>query len=692
MHPHEESERMEEAPPRHTTRIRRGKPEAEETNSAQQYRLGKEAFARLTAPVAGRLMLGRILGVISGILSVVPFIVLVHLGGILLEAYQRGVAPEEVRVQQTLVFLVGAFGLRLTVHFLALGITHFADIRLAHSLRSTLMERISRAPLSWFSATASGKIRKAIQDDTHDIHALIAHAPVEATVAIVSPLALLGYAFIVDWRLGFLSIATIPLYVLSMALATRGMGEKTAEMDQRLALVSSTMVEFVTGISVVKAFGRVGESHGRYQKAADEFSQFYLDWCGPMLRTSALGQAVISPALLVLVNLGGGFLMVSSGWVSAVDVIACSLIALMVPSSIEVLTNTTWSYQLAGAAALRIVEVMSIPALKEDGTQVPQGHDVVFEDVSFSYGDTLALDGVSLTIPEGSMTAFIGSSGSGKSTAATLIARFADPQKGRILIGGADVRHISFEVLYRHVSFVLQDPQLLDMSLRDNIALARPQASDEEIMRCATDAGIADFIRSLPRGLDTVCGEDTQLSGGQEQRISIARALLADTPIIILDEATAMTDPESEADIQEALTRLARGRTVIVVAHRPSSIREADQIVLLENGRVRACGSHGDMLAEPYYRRMCQRKVVKGRGESEELVFGGGIPAEPTSDVSAPDARAHAKGMTDALTPDARACDGRTPDAPPRETPIRDGGAFTASAHTEPESDSRRGE
>ena len=447
-------------------------------------------------------------------------------------------------------------------------------------------------------------MRKAIQDDTHDVHTVIAHAPVESAAAVSAPLSLLIYSFVVDWRLGLLSIATLPIYGLLNAWMMRDMGEKTAQMDRHLTRVSSTMVEFVSGISVVKAFGTVGRSHERFTRAAEDFSRFYRDWCGPLLKGSALGQASVSPSLILLISTAGGAAFAAAGIVSPVQVITCALIALVIPAAIEVLGTTAWSYQIAGAAALRIVDLLSVDPLPAEGHSVPDGSDVEIDGVSFSYGTTLALDDVSLTIPEGTVTALVGSSGSGKSTLATLVARFADPDRGSVRIGGVDVRDIAPDVLYRHVSFVLQDPQLLDISVRDNIALGVPDASDEAVWAAAGSACIDDYLRSLPRGLDSVIGEDAYPSGGQAQRIAIARALLVDAPILVLDEATAFTDPEAEADIQQALTHLVQGKTVLVIAHRTASIVGVDQIAILDAGRLIALGTPDQLADHPYMRRM----------------------------------------------------------------------------------------
>ena len=568
------------------------------------HKAGQKAFKELTAPIRGSMALAQLLGVLYGALAVAPYVILVQLGEVLLAAARSGVSPERGEVINLLMWLIGAFGMRYGIYFVALSVTHFADVRFGHLVRMRMVKVLASAPLAWFTSTNSGAVRKAIQDDTHDVHTVIAHAPVESAAAVSAPLSLLIYSFIIDWRLGLLSIATLPIYALINAWMMRDMGEKTAEMDRYLTRVSATMVEFVSGISVVKAFGTVGRAHERFSHAAEDFARFYVAWCGPLLKGSALGQAAVSPSMILLISTAGGSALAATGIVSPVQVITCALIALVIPAAIEVLGSTVWSYQIAGAAALRIVDLLSVAPLSADGSEEPAGADVEVDKVSFSYGSTRALDEVSLTVPEGTVTALIGPSGSGKSTLATLVARFADPDQGSVRIGGVDVRAIAPDVLYRHVSFVLQDPQLLDISVRENIALGRPDAKDEAIWAAATAARIDDYARSLPRGLDSVIGEDAHPSGGQAQRIAIARALLVDAPILVLDEATAFTDPEAEAEIQVALTRLVQGKTVLVIAHRAASIIGVDQIAILEAGRLIARGTPDELADHPYLREL----------------------------------------------------------------------------------------
>ncbi|MFT4201175.1 ABC transporter ATP-binding protein [Gordonia sp. (in: high G+C Gram-positive bacteria)] len=600
------------------------------TDAAAQARAQQKADAaalkRLMRPVAPQLTIGRLLAVVSGILAVVPYIALVHIGDVLLTAARSGAAVDRTQVDHWIKILVVTFTLRLAVYFLALSITHFADIRLGHVIRLWMVERFSRVPLNWFTSTNSGRVRKSLQDDIGTIHHLIAHQPVDGTQAVVMPLALMVYAFIVDWRLGLLAIATVPLYLLAMGLSMRGMGEKTVEMDKKLGVVSARMVEFVTGITVVKAFGRVGRAHTAYQDSANEFQEFYYAWVKPLLKSSSLGMSLLSVPLILLVNIGGGTWLVHRGYVSAADVLATSLIALLIPYGIEVLMNSMWSQQMAGASARRITDLLDTPVLADDGKRAaPSGHDVTFENVSYSYGDggDLALDDVSFGLQTGTVTALIGPSGSGKSTIATLLARFDDPKSGEIRLGGVPVGEI--DDLYRHVGFVLQDPQLPAISIRDNIALGRPDATEEQIRDAARAARVLDEIDALPAGFDTVYGSDTGLSGGQAQRIAIARAILVDAPVLILDEATALTDPESQHQIQQALSDLSRGKTVLLIAHRPEVIKGVDQIVLVDGGRVVATGTHDDLLAEPAYAALWESgtATIRPAGSSAGATLGG---------------------------------------------------------------------
>ena len=604
---------------------------------------GQAALKRLGAPVRTRLRIGQALVVVSGLLAVAPYVALVRLGDILLAAHRAGAAPDGRQVHDVVMFLVSAYSGRLFLYFLALLITHLADLTLRDRLRRDIVARISRAPLAWFTDSTSGRIRKAVQDDTNSVHTVIAHGPVERLNAIVSPLALLACAFWIDWRLALLAVATVPLYVITYSFSLKGMNAKTVEMDRKLADVSSTMVEFVAGIPVVKAFGRAGRAHGAYLAAADGFSRFYRDWAMSLMTVSCLSYTWVSIPVVLLVDLGGGSLLMHAGVVTLPQVLAATLIALVLPGALITIVSVSWSYQVAGAAALRLCEILDTPVLPAPAApKRPDGARVEIDAVSFSYGDNLAVDDVSLDLEPGTVTALLGPSGSGKSTLATLIARFADPDAGAVRIGGVDLRDMDEKTLYSTVSFVLQDAQLLGATVRENIALGRPGATEEQVRAAARAARIDSEIMVLPHGYDTVLGRETALSGGQEQRIAIARAILLDTPVLLMDEATAMADPESEAEIQEALSALVRGRTVLVIAHRPAAVRGAHRIAVMERGRIVATGTHDELLGEPHY-----RALLRQSGQLEDDGAGpgsAGAVAAPSAGAVAPIAAPPAAG------------------------------------------------
>lgn len=554
------------------------------------------ALADLLAPVRTRTIIAQLIQVIASAATVVPFIGIVELGRTLL-------APGPVdsgRVWGVVALVAGGLAARALLSFVALSITHFADLDLQAQLRIRIADKLGRLPLGWFSRTSSGAVRKSVQSDVSELHYLVAHANVETTSAAVTPLFGLAYCFYLDWRLGLLSIATLPLYALAYGWMTRDMTTQMAKMDAGVAKISATIVEFISGVSVVKTFGQTGKAHKRFVDAADEFNDDFAGYVGPMLRIEAVSSILLSAPLILLVNLGVGYWMVDSGWVEPIELVGSTLIAMVLPTALLTVATAVHTRQQAASAAHRIADLLAEPELPvAQHPKTPAGHDIEIDDVTFTYPARLggadgvtALEGVSARLPAGTLTAVVGPSGSGKSTLATLLPRFGDPDSGAVRIGGVDVRDIAPDELYRHVGFVLQDVQLLTMSVVENIRLGRPQATDDEVVAAARAAHIHDRILELPDGYDTVVGAEAHFSGGEAQRISIARALLADTPILVLDEATAFADPESEAQIQQAIGTLVSGRTVVVIAHRLGSITHADNIIVLDRGRLVEQGGH----------------------------------------------------------------------------------------------------
>ena len=583
---------------------------------------GQAAIKRLSKPIKVRILLAQIFTILSALLSFVPYLALVWLGDIFLSAQATGEQINAVQVHKVVNLLVMAFLSKLFFHALSLIITHFADMKLRFIIRQRIVERLSHVPLAWFSQTDSGKIRNAVQDDTKTVHTVVAHAPVDMLNGVLAPLVLLVFMFVINWRLALIGIVTIPLYFLLQGISMKDMGPKTAEMNRHLGEVSSTMIELVAGIKVVKAFSKTGKAHQNYANAAEAFSKSYWDWCAPLIGLCSIAGELISAPLLLFDNFTGGALIMGAGLASLPQVLACTLIAIVLPVAISSVANITWSYQMAGSAAIRLCDIMDTPVIPETKSpQKPNGLVLQVKDVTYSYGDTQALKGVNLTLNPNTITALIGPSGSGKSTLATLIARFDDPQNGSISLGGVDLRNISSQTLYDKIAFVLQDPMLINASIQRNISLARQDATIDEIRKAAKIAQIDDLIMSLPKGYDSVLGTDCSLSGGESQRVSIARAVLADAPILIMDEATAFADPDSELEIQKALNALIKDRTVLVIAHRLNAILGADQIAVMEQGEIVAIGTHHELLDNVHYQALLRQGGFNHFNEKGEIRY-----------------------------------------------------------------------
>ncbi|MGV9317278.1 ABC transporter ATP-binding protein [Streptomyces sp. NPDC003691] len=564
-------------------------------NGGDDRERARTVLKELLAPVRVPTLIGMGLQVIGSAAAVVPFVAVAELARALLA---DGPADEDAVRRAVLIALLG-LTVRGVFGVAALGVTHFADVRLQASLRRRIVDRLGRVPLGWFDANSSASVRKAAQNDVHDLHHLVAHSAVESVGAITVPVAGFGYLLWLDWRLALLAVVTLPVYLGGYAYMMRDFAPQMAAMDAGVAAVNRSIVEFVQGIAVVKTFGRTGRAHASYREAATRFGRNYSDWVRPMLKLEAVASMAVSPPVVLLINLGGGVWFVSRGWVAPVDVLTASLVAMILPSALLTLGFSAQAKREAAAAALRIDAVLTVPVLPEaENPRSPRGHEVALETVSFSYdGTRQVLDGVSLRLAPGTLTALVGPSGAGKSTLAALVTRFHDVTGGRVTVGGVDIRELSTAELYRTIGFVLQDVRLVRGTIRDNIRLGRPEAGDAEVRAAAEAARVHERILALPDGYDTVVGEGLALSGGEAQRVSIARALLADTPVLVLDEATAFADPSSEAEIQDAIAPLIAGRTVLVIAHRLSTVTTADTIAVLDGGRLVEHGTHTALLA-----------------------------------------------------------------------------------------------
>ena len=555
---------------------------------------GRSPVRRILAPVRNVLRLACLLQAVSAVAGVVPFIAVAELGRVLLAEGPL----DGGRAWSVAGIGAAALVVRLVFLLAAGGLTHLADVDFQLALRRRLAERLGRVPLGWFTERSAGAVKKALQDDVTALHHLVGHAYTNMVSAAVTPLVALGYMLWVDWRLTLAALLPVLLGMGLYALQYRGYGEKMARYNKALEEVNAAAVEFVQGIAVVKTFGQAHKAHGRFVERTQAFVGFFWDWARGLLTLAAATEIVLSPLFALLVVLTAGLLLVGAGAAAPLDLLPFAVLAPGLSAPFMALAYAQNDMMLAKAAAETIAELLDLPQLSEPAApRDPQDLGVRFEGVSFSYGgETPALRGVDLVLEPGTVTALVGPSGSGKSTLARLLPRFWDPDEGRVTIGGVPLAELSAERLYGAVGFVFQDVQLLRATIRENIALGRPDTPMAAIERAARAAQIHERIMTLPRGYDSRVGEDAQLSGGEAQRISIARAILADPPVLVLDEATAFADPEAEAAIQDALSTLVAGRTLLVIAHRLQGIAGADQICVMDHGRIVERGRHAELL------------------------------------------------------------------------------------------------
>ncbi|MFI6513862.1 ABC transporter ATP-binding protein [Streptosporangium sp. NPDC050855] len=565
--------------------------------------------------------------------GVVPFIavarIAVHLTG---DSPARG---DDLWPLVTLACLSGLAALLLG--FAAGAVSHLADNDLQLALRRRLAEHTGRLPLGWVTSRGAGEIKRAVQDDVHALHTLVAHTLLDVTTALTAPLLALAYLFTVDWRLALLSVLPLALgaYLFSRAMA--GAAAQMAEYGAALGRISSAAVEFSNGIAVLKTFGRGHKVHERFLSATDGFSDFFTSWVRTTLVTSTAALLVVSPVVVLLLLTVAGAVFVTAGWTTAADLVAFVLLGPVIAAPMGLVGPRIQQIRAGQAAATRISALLATPVLPQSpAPALPQGSRISMREVSFSYdGRTDVLSGIDLDLEPGTVTALVGPSGSGKSTLASLLLRFHDVTAGAVTIGGADVRDIPTTELYRHVGFVLQDVRLLRASVADNIRLGRPSAGDDEVEQAARAAQIHERITELPAGYATEVGTGVSFSGGERQRLSIARALLADAPVLVLDEATAYADPYSEALIQDALSTLAAGRTLLVIAHRLATVRHADRIVVLDGGRIVEQGRHADLLAaEGRYARLWRaQEAAQAAGQTAPALTAPVAPVAPAAPV-----------------------------------------------------------
>ncbi|MER7491507.1 ABC transporter [Streptomyces pharetrae CZA14] len=556
----------------------------------------KPSMGRLLRPFAGSFAAVVIFQVIGALAGLAPLLAVVELGRTLL-------APGPIdRDHVWFVVIAGAVGLFVRLLFTAAssGIGHILDGKVQLTFRRRLAEQLGRVPIGWFSRRRTGELAKVVGEDVSAVHPFIAHTPGELVSAFVVPLASLIYLFTINWKLTLITLIPVVLAIALVPLMmTPTRLREQEEFDTAMGRISSSVIEFVQGIAVVKAFGASGRAHRKFLTAADEFVGTFNRWVHGISTIAAGMQLVLSPPFVMLAVLIGGTALITGGDLAPADLLPFLLLGLGLTAPVAALGHGFDEMQSAGRAVGRIKEVLEVQPLPEPAhPATPRGHRVELRDVRFGYEeDREVLRGIDLVLEPGTVTAIVGPSGSGKSTLVQLLPRFFDPTHGSVVLGGVDLRELGSRELYRTVSFVFQDVRLLRATVAENIALAVPHADLEAVTRAARLANIHDRILELPRGYDSVIGEDAGLSGGEAQRIALARALLADAPVLVLDEATAFADPQTEQAVRRALATLGGDRTTLVIAHRLETIADADTVVMLEDGRIVERGRPAELLA-----------------------------------------------------------------------------------------------
>ena len=575
------------------------KPTSASEDAIPQGRWRSQAAKELLAPVKKQMIAGGVLQAIITMVELAPFVVLVELTRQLLAGADESRLWHTGMIFLTLLVLGAALGMALTLWL------HVVDIRFSTSIQRQLLDKLSRVPLGWFTQRGSGSVKKLIQDDTLSLHYLITHAIPDAVAAVVGPVAVLIYLFVVDWRLALVLLIPILIYLVTTATMMFQSGPKIIEASRWSERMSGESAAYLEGQPVIRIFG--GSAASSFKRRLDGYLSFLNEWQRPFIGKKTFMDLVTRPTTFLWLIAGAGTLFVVAGAMEPTTLLPFLVLGTTFGTRLLGIAYGLGGIRGGVEAARHIAVALGETELTEQASEERAGEtSVSFDTVTFGYRPGVpVIHGVNLTLRPGTVTALVGPSGSGKSTLASLLARFHDVDGGAIRIDGIDIRALSADELYTKVGFVFQDVQLVAGTVRENIALARPEATDTEVHAAALDAQIHERILRLPNGYDTVLDTNTQLSGGEKQRLTIARALLADTPILILDEATAFADPESEYLVQQALGRLIHNRTVLVIAHRLHTIADADQIVVLDQGHVVETGTHTELLTNNgRYRRL----------------------------------------------------------------------------------------
>lgn len=558
-----------------------------------------------------------LLAVLGEMFGIVPFLMV----ALLADELYRGTAT----IQRVLFFSGIAAICKLIKMLLTWRsslMSHKISFTILKNIREAITDRMAKVPMGVMLETPTGTFKNLIVDNVAKLEDSMAHFMPELPSNIAAPLCSILLIFILDWRMGLASLITIPLGILFFAAMMRGYGPRMENYMRSANDMNSSLVEYVSGIQVIKAFNRSASSYGKYSKSVNYFHDSTMEWWSQCWFWNAAARAVLPSTLLGTLPVGAWLYM--EGTLS----LPVFLISLVVPlgfvAPLMKVSEAMEQVSMIKGNLEQVTAFLKTPELVRPSEPVSLGERTYqFEDVHFGYKETEVLHGISFQTRPGTMTAIVGPSGSGKSTIAKLMAGFWDVTSGSVRFGGQDIRQIPFEQLMGEISYVAQDNFLFDKSIRENIRMGNPAATDEEVEDAAKAANCHDFIMQLEQGYDTLAGDaGDRLSGGERQRITIARAMLKPSSVVILDEATAYADPENEALIQQAISKLVAGKTLIVVAHRLNTIRNADQILVVANGNIAGRGTQEELLQEcPIYQKMWQDYA----GTIEEADLKGGV-------------------------------------------------------------------
>lgn len=558
-----------------------------------------------------------LLAVLGEMFGIVPFLMV----ALLVDELYRGTAT----IQRVLFFSgIAAICqlIKMLLTWRSSLMSHKISFTILKNIREAITDRMAKVPMGVMLETPTGTFKNLIVDNVAKLEDSMAHFMPELPSNIAAPLCSILLIFILDWRMGLASLITIPLGILFFAAMMRGYGPRMENYMRSANDMNSSLVEYVSGIQVIKAFNRSASSYGKYSKSVNYFHDSTMEWWSQCWFWNAAARAVLPSTLLGTLPVGAWLYM--EGTLS----LPVFLISLVVPlgfvAPLMKVSEAMEQVSMIKGNLEQVTAFLKTPELVRPSEPVSLGERTYqFEDVHFGYKETEVLHGISFQTRPGTMTAIVGPSGSGKSTIAKLMAGFWDVTSGSVRFGGQDIRQIPFEQLMGEISYVAQDNFLFDKSIRENIRMGNPAATDEEVEDAAKAANCHDFIMQLEQGYDTLAGDaGDRLSGGERQRITIARAMLKPSSVVILDEATAYADPENEALIQQAISKLVAGKTLIVVAHRLNTIRNADQILVVANGNIAGRGTQEELLREcPIYQKMWQDYA----GTIEEADLKGGV-------------------------------------------------------------------